>query len=190
MQSLPFFGTDLERAYTDLRRHAQSLLDHERTAHTLQATALVNEAVVKLLTEFEGKPIALPGEGMPAERRRALFSMISLRMRQVLVEYARQRKAAKRSGGWTRCPLNDALEAAERQRVDVVALDDALATLQRDDPQAATVFQHRWFGGLSMQHAAEVLELPVGEVQVRWNRARRGLQAILRELGPGERRNA
>lgn len=181
MQSLPFSGADLERSYADLRRYAQSLLDGERTSHTLQATALVNEAVVKLLTEFEGRSLALPDESHPKERRRALFAMISLRMRQVLVEYARQRNAAKRSGGWTRSPLHDALEAAGRQRVDVIALDEALATLQRSDPQAAAVFQHRWFCGLSMRHVAEVLELPAADVQIVWNRARRALQSILKE---------
>ncbi|MFO0827171.1 MAG: ECF-type sigma factor [Phycisphaerales bacterium] len=170
---------DLDRIYAELRRHAQSLLSDERTAHTLQATALVNEAMVKLLTEFCDKPIALPPETAPSDRRKALFAMISLRMRQVLVEHARHRNAQKRSGQWTRSPLHHAMAAVEREGVDLVALDQALGELQAADADAATVFQHRWFGGLSMEHIATVLDITRGEAQQRWNRARRALQIIM-----------
>lgn len=173
-------AADLDRIYADLRRHAQTLLAQERTGHTLQATALVNEAVVKLLSEFESKsPVSLPPPSAPEERRRALFAMLSLRMRQVLVEHARHRNARKRSGQWTRSPLHMAMAAVEREGIDLVDLDRALDELQSLDADAAQVFQHRWFGGLSMEHIAAILGVTADEAQARWTRARRALRTIM-----------
>ncbi|MFO0873810.1 MAG: ECF-type sigma factor [Phycisphaerales bacterium] len=171
---------DLERIYADLRRHAQTLLVAERPAHTLQATALVHEAMVKLLGEFGDRPLELPPESALADRRKVLFSMISLRMRQVLVEHARHRNALKGPGQWTRSPLHEAMAKIEHEGVDLIALDRALAELQRVDADAAAVFQHRWFGGLSMEHVASILEITPDEAQRRWTRARKVMRGIMR----------
>jgi len=182
LQAIP--DGDLERIYSDLRRHAHTLLVGERRGHTLEATALVHEALGKLLTELGGAPPALPPASETAERRRMLFSMISLRMRQVLVEHARHRNALKGPGRWTRSPLNDAIATVERQGLDLVELDRALAELHEIDEEAAITFQHRWFGGLSMEQIATVLEISTTEAQLRWNRARKFMKVILRSEQP------
>lgn len=173
---------DLDRLYADLRRHAQTLLASERPDHTLQATALVHEAMVKMLGEFGDRPLPLPPAERLAERRRMLFAMLSLRMRQVLVEHARHRDALKRSGRLTRSPLHEAMAVVDQQGIDVPALDMALAKLQGVDPDAAQVFEHRWFGGLAMEHIATILEIPAREAQRRWTRARMAMREIMRSL--------
>lgn len=173
-------AADLERIYADLRRHAQNLLAEERPAHTLQATALVHEALGKLLAEFGERVIPLPPESALAERRKVLFAMISRRMRQVLVEHARHRNALKGPGQWTRSPLHEAMARIDAEGVDLLDLDRALAELQRVDADAAAVFQHRWFGGLSMEHVAIILEISADEAQRRWTRARKFMRAIMR----------
>lgn len=170
---------DLDRVYADLRRHAQNLLAAERPAHTLEATALVHEAMVKLLGEFGERPVPLPPEENLAERRKTLFAMLSLRMRHVLVEHARHRNALKGPGQWTRSPLGEAMAKIDQEGVDLLALDRALVELQRVDPDAAAVFQHRWFGGLSMEHIANILEIPADEAQRRWTRARKVMRGIM-----------
>jgi RNA polymerase sigma factor (TIGR02999 family) len=172
-------SADIDRIYADLRRHAQNLLAAERPEHTLQATALVHEAMVKLLGEFGEKPLALPPDDALSERRRVLFSMLSLRMRQVLVEHARHRNAGKRPGRWTRSPLHEAMQKVDQEGVDLGELDRALAALEQVDRDAAVVFQHRWFGGLSMEHIANIVEIEPAEAQRRWTRARKVMRKIM-----------
>ena len=172
-------SADLARVYADLRRLAKSLLIDERPAHTLEPTALVHEALGKLMAEFDDKLLELPAEGDLAARRKVLFAMISTRMRQVLVEHARHRNALKGPGGWTRSPLHEAIAAIDRTGVDLLAVDCALAELQRLDSDAAIVFQHHWFGGLSMVQVGRVLEISPEEAQRRWTHARRSMQRLL-----------
>ncbi len=170
---------DLGRIYSELRHHARNLLREERPAHTLQATALVHEALGKLLSESGEEPVPLPPESRVAERRRVLFAMISRRMRQVLVEHARHRSALKGPGTWKRSPLHEAMARIDEEGIDLLRLDLALAELQRVDSNAAAVFQHRWFGGASMAHVANILEITPDEAQKRWTRARKLMREIM-----------
>jgi RNA polymerase sigma factor (TIGR02999 family) len=176
---------DLTRIYGDLRRHAQNLMADERPAHTLEATALVHEALGKLLTELGGQQIELPSESDVSGRRRVLFAMISMRMRHVLIEHARHRNAQKGPGNWTRVPLHEAMEKIEREGVDLPALDRALQELDRSDAAAAIVFQHRWFAGLSMEQIGRVLDISRDDAQERWTRARQLMREIMERADQG-----
>lgn len=170
---------DLARIYADLRRYAQTLLIDERLGHTLQATALVHEGLGKLLAE-QGEPLAgLPPEDDLGARRRALFGMISRRMRQVLVEHARHRDALKGPGRRARSPLHEAMASIDRRGIDLLALEESLGKLQAVDSEAALVFEHHWFGGLSLDQVSRVLEVTPMEAHRRWTSARRILQGLV-----------
>lgn len=172
----------LATLYTDLRKHAQTLLLSERGGHTLQPTALVNEAICKLMGERAETPAPVP-RTEPADgvhERRRLFGALSHRMRQVLVEHARRRNSSKREGRLRRTPLDEAWTRAASDGVDLERLDLALGELERSHPESAEVFQLRWCGGLSMEHLAQVLQVSSQEAQQRWTRARRLMAGILR----------
>lgn len=153
--------------YTELRRLAQGQMGRERGEHTLQATALVNEAYMKLM-----------GSGCPDWRDRAhFFAVASLVMRRILLDHARSRLAEKRNGG-RRVDLS-AEDLAGTQPRTFVALDQALDRLAELDPRAARVVELRYFGGLSVDEVAEVLALGRATVIRDWRRSRVWL---LREL--------
>jgi len=147
--------------YNELRKAAHRYLRNERPAHTLQSTALVHEAYLRLgrqeVKEFEN---------------RAHFLAISAQlMRQILVEYARGRNAAKRNAGY-RVMLDDTLNLFKARSVDLVALDDALKELARLDPRQSRVVELRFFGGLSTEETAAVLGISSATVKRDWSTAR------------------
>lgn len=168
-------GDELAQIYDKLRAHARRLLADERRGHTLEATALVNEALCKLLAE-SGAPAPSPA---PRSSLSELFGAIALRMRQVLVEHARRRNALKGPGRWTRSRLSDAAEIIERDGIDLPELDRVLARFERDDPEAAAAFQLRWFAGMSIEQLAVALGVTEQVAQTRWTRARRRMMALL-----------
>jgi len=160
--------------YSELRRLANSYLQRERSDHTLQSTALVHEAYVRMVDQ-----------NLPQWQNRAHFFAVAAQlMRQILVDYARSHRAAKRGGGACKVTLTDAASRPQRVDIDVVALDDALKSLAQIDPQQSRVVELRFFAGLSIEDTSEVLGISPSTVNRDWNTARVWLY---RELDRRER---
>jgi RNA polymerase sigma factor (TIGR02999 family) len=148
--------------YDEMRRLAHRYLRRERPGHTLQSTALVHEAFVRLT-----------GNAPPQWEDRAHFFAIAARlMRQILVEYARSRSAGKRGGDAVKLAIDSVDVPGQSPGLDIVALDDALKDLARIDPQQSRVVELRFFSGLSIEDTAEVLGISESTVKRDWNTAR------------------
>lgn len=161
----------------DLRRLARACMRRERKGHTLQPTALVNEAFLRLA-----------GARHLEWQDRAHFMGIAARlMRRVLVDYARSRGYQKRGGGAERVPLDDALLEAPEPPLDVVELDRALELFATIDARRSRVVELRFFGGLTLEETAEVLHVSSETVKRDWRLAKLWL---LRELNGPTRRSA
>ncbi len=155
----------LPLVYDELRRIAHFYLQKERPGHTLQSTALVHEAYLRL--DKQG----LEKQGAPLFQNREHFLAICAQlMRQILVDYARSRNAARRDGG-VRLELDDAL-AFKTRSVDMVALDDALNELAKLDHQQSRIVELRFFGGLSIEETALAMNLSPTTVKKYWAMAR------------------
>jgi RNA polymerase sigma factor (TIGR02999 family) len=146
--------------YDELRRVAHHYLRNERPGHTLQSTALVHEAYLRL--EKQGASLI--------QNREHLLAICAQLMRQILVDYARSRHAARRDGGF-RLTLDDAL-AFKTRSVDMVALDDALNELAKLNQQQSRIVELRFFGGLSIEETSRVLNLSPTTVKKYWVMAR------------------
>jgi RNA polymerase sigma-70 factor, ECF subfamily len=149
--------------YDDLRNVARGLMRGERASHTLQPTALVNEALLRL---FDAKLLNESGN------RTIFFGAAARAMRQVLVDYARNRNALKRAGKWQRTPLDDAVDAFEEQKLDLEGMDEALKKLERIHPRQHEIVQLRFFGGISVPDIAEILNVSQSTVEKDLYRAR------------------
>jgi RNA polymerase sigma factor (TIGR02999 family) len=147
--------------YNELRRLAHRYLQKERPGHTLQSTALVHEAYLRLMQQG----------GTNFENRAHFFAICAQLMRQILVEYARSRRAAKRDGGY-KLTLNDAVALTKCRSVDLVSLDDALNGLAKLDVQQSRIVELRFFGGLSIEETAQVLGVSPATVKRHWTTAR------------------
>ena len=150
--------------YKELRRLAHCELRKERPNHTLQSAALVHEAYFRLL-----------GQNPPQwESRTHFFAIAAQLMRQILVDYARRRRASKRGSGVCMLTLEDAEALPQRKDkdVDVIALDDALNTLAELDPRQSRVVELRFFAGLSLEETSEVMGIATATVQRDWTAAR------------------
>jgi len=147
--------------YDELRRLAHRYLQKERPGHTLQSTALVHEAYLRLMKQG----------GQEFENRAHFFAICAQLMRQILVEYARSQRAAKRDGG-RRLTLDDAMAVAKIRSVDLVALDDALTALAKLDPKLSRVVELRFFGGLSIEETSQVLGISPATTKREWAAAR------------------
>lgn len=148
--------------YDELRRLARGYLQNERREHSLQATALVNEAYLRLIGNRQ----------MNWQSRAHFFGVAAQQMRHILVDHARTRKAAKRGGSACKVSLSQARNAAAPPALDVVALDVALDELAQLDPQQSRLVELRFFGGLSIAETAEVLNLSPATVKRHWATAR------------------
>jgi RNA polymerase sigma factor (TIGR02999 family) len=160
--------------YEELRRIAQHHLRQERPDHTLQSTALVHEAYLRLMKQG------------PADiNNRAHFMAVASRlMRQILVDHARRHRAAKRGGG-LKLELTEAMAMQKAPNVDLIALDNALNELARLDPQQSRIVEMRFFAGLSIEDTAEVIGISRTTVKREWATARAWL---LREMSRREAR--
>lgn len=155
--------------YDELRALAAAYLRRERAGHSLQPTALVHEAFIKLIDS----------SGIQATDRRHFFAIAANTMRRVLVEHARTRGAAKRGGGQQRVSLTGIQDAKPDAEVEVVALDEALEKLAALDERQARIVELRFFGGLAVDEVAELLGVSKRTVEGDWTMARAWL---LREL--------
>ena len=155
--------------HEELRRLARRQMAHERAGHTLQATALVNEAFVRLIDVRQVK----------WQDRAHFFAMSSRLMRRILVDFARSKGYQKRGGGAQKVSFDEALVVATEPGQDLVALDDALNALAAFDARKAQVVEMRFFGGLSVEETAEALKVSVDTVMRDWKLAKAWL---LREL--------
>ncbi|HET7295345.1 MAG TPA: ECF-type sigma factor [Vicinamibacteria bacterium] len=151
-----------EAVYGELHRQAARQLRRERRRHTLQPTALVNEAYLRLL-----------GQSRTHWKNRAQFFGVAARMmRRVLVDHARRRNAARRAGGAQRVTLDESLAAQDPRDVDVLALDEAFDELTAFDPERARLVELRYFGGLSLDEAAQAMNVSEATVTRQWRAAR------------------
>jgi RNA polymerase sigma-70 factor (ECF subfamily) len=165
--------------YDELRRLANSYMRREREGHTLQATALVHEAYMKLVEQ----------RSVTWQSRAHFFGIAAQIMRRLLVDHARGRLRGKRGGGQHLVPLDDALVASPEQFSGLVELDGALDRLAMMDPRQARIVELRFFAGLTVEEAAEVLDVSPKTVKRDWSVAKAWLHGELKaayDAGPGE----
>jgi RNA polymerase sigma-70 factor, ECF subfamily len=160
----------IPQLYNDLRRLAAHCLRDERPGHTLQATALVHEAYLKLADQHRAQ----------WQNRAQFMALAAQLMRRILVDYARQRIAQKRGGGAAAVELEDNLAAASSaQSEEVLAVDEALARLSALDAQQARVVELRYFGGLTVEETADALDISPRTVKRDWAMAKAWLSLEL-----------
>jgi RNA polymerase sigma-70 factor, ECF subfamily len=163
-------GDLLPLVYDELRRLADNYLRRERVDHTLQPTALVHEAYLRLIGQ---KPIDW-------QNRAHFFGVAARLMREILIEYARARNRFKRGGGFkTIIALDDAVSFSSEKQLDVIALDEALSQLENLDERQARIVEMKFFGGLSIEEIAEVLDISPATVKREWSTAKLFLYKIL-----------
>ena len=172
--------------YDDIRRMAGRQIASERSGHTLQATALVNEAFIRLAGE----------RAFQWQRRGQFLALAAQIMRRVLVDYARQRKAQRRGEGVRPVSIHDtwaaneveraqALDAFHDESIDVLAIDDALTRLQQVDAPQGRIVELRYFGGLTLEETASVVGISLATVKREWAMARAWLRRELLSSGAG-----
>jgi RNA polymerase sigma factor (TIGR02999 family) len=156
--------------YSELRRLASNYLRRERQNHTLQPTALVNEAYLKLIDQKSAR----------WQNRAHFYGVAAQLMRRILVDHARQRQAAKRGGtSQERLSITSAGQIGEKPDLDLLALHEALEELKTFDPQQERIVELRYFGGLSIEETAEVMGISHATVERDWKMARAWLRRKL-----------
>ncbi|MCI0488825.1 MAG: sigma-70 family RNA polymerase sigma factor [Blastocatellia bacterium] len=148
--------------YEELRRRAHHYMKRERAGHSLQTSALVNEAYIRLVDYNR----------MRWQDRAHFFAVAAQLMRRILVDHARSRGYAKRGGEARKVSLDEAAEVSGRRMPEIIALDDALTGLTRIDERKGRIVELRYFGGLSIEETAEVMGISSPTVQREWRRAK------------------
>jgi RNA polymerase sigma-70 factor, ECF subfamily len=161
--------------YSELRKIAESYLQRERGEHTLQPTALINEAYLRLVKE----------KSPSFESREKFFAFAARLMRQVLVDHARSTRAAKRGGGVAKLSLNEAIDSVPDRAHDFLALNDALDGLARISPRKAQVIELRYFGGLNVEETAQILDVSIATISREQRMAEAWLSQAMAKL-PGD----
>lgn len=160
----------LPHVYAELRRLAARYLRRERFGHTLQPTALVHEAFLKLV-----------GQDVQWQNRAHFFAIAAKLMRRILIDHARGHGAGKRGGGALHVPLDDVQVPVGGADVDLIALDEALTRLAAIDPQQSRIVEMKFFGGLTIDEIAEVLRISPATVSRDWTIARAWLFGALKK---------
>lgn len=163
----------IQIVYAELRRLASRCLSSQPTPQTLQSTALVHEAYLRLVEQ----------KSLRAENRTHFFSIAARLMREILVDHVRSRSAEKRGGKSLTITFDDAVALPKEREADLIALDDALKRLSQLDPRQHEIVELRFFGGLSIEDASSVMGISPATVKREWVIARLWLQ---RELGRSE----
>jgi RNA polymerase sigma factor (TIGR02999 family) len=148
--------------YAELHRIARRVWNQHQQNQTLQPTALINEAYLKLAST----------EGVSYQDRRHFFAVASIAMRQILVNHARSHLSAKRGGGRQNVSLDDVQRAVDAEAQEILSLHEALEALQRVDSRKSRVVEMRYFGGLSIEETAEAMNVSIGTVNRDWRLAR------------------
>jgi RNA polymerase sigma-70 factor (ECF subfamily) len=148
--------------HQELRRLAHHYMSRERADHTLQTTALVNEAYLRLVNRKEAQ----------WQNRTHFFAIAATLMRNILVDHARSHGYAKRGGGALRTELDEAMVVSQERAAEVVALDDVLTQLAVFDPQQGQIVELRFFGGLTIEETADVLDLSPATIKREWKTAK------------------
>jgi len=157
--------------HAELRRIARRQMNQERDGHTLQATALVNEAYLRLAGQ----------RGFDWHNRAHFFAVCAQVMRHILIDHARAHARDKRGGDAVQVPLDEAELIAGKPAEEFLALDEALGFLERVDPQKGQIVELRYFGGLSIDETAEVLNISPRTVRREWQRAKAWLYRLITE---------
>ena len=155
--------------YDELHRLARRHIGRERPGHTLQTSALVNEAYLRLVDQ----------RNVHWQNRAQLFSIASRLMRRILVDHARGRQFVKRGGGLRRVSLDEAAVVSQNRAADLVALDDALTNLAAVDPRKCQVVELRFFGGLSVEEIATIVGVSPVTVMRDWSTAKAWLHRAI-----------
>lgn len=159
--------------YNELRRLAAGYLERERPEHTLQPTALVHEAYIRLVD----------WKNVSWQNRAHFFALAAQVMRRILVDHAREKKAEKRGGRLARLALEEAVSFPQQRDVDLIALDDALKELALIDPTQSKIVELRFFGGLTIEDTAETMKVSPATIKREWAMAKAWLhKRIVREL--------
>ncbi len=156
--------------YDELRKLAQGYLREERAAQTLQATALVHEAYIRLVD----------WQNVSWQNRAHFFALAAQVMRRILVDHAREKQAQKRGGGHTMLSLDEAVSFPQQREVDLVALDDALKDLAVLDTMQSRIVELRFFGGLTIEETAEALRTSPATVKREWTLAKAWLHKTIK----------
>jgi len=164
--------------YGELRRMAASYLSRERRNHTLQPTAVVHEAYLRLVDQ----------KAVHWQNRQHFFGVAAQVMRRVLVDYARSHKANKRGGAVPKVSLEEVIVVSKERSAELLALDEALTRLASIDPQQGRIIELRFFGGLTLEETAQVLGISPATVKRDWNVARAWLTREVRKERRGEGR--
>jgi RNA polymerase sigma factor (TIGR02999 family) len=152
--------------YQELHRLAHHYMKNESPGHTLQTSALVNEAFMRLVDQ----------KNVKWQNRAHFFGIAAQLMRRILVDYARSRRYAKRGGGMRDLPLEEALVISQERNEEVIALDETLERLAEFDPRKSKIVEFRFFAGLSIEETAEVLAVSPGTVMRDWTLAKAWLR--------------
>jgi RNA polymerase sigma factor (TIGR02999 family) len=161
--------------YDELRRLADRYLRRERSDHTLQATALVHEAYLKLVDQ-----------NVPWQNRAHFFGVAAEMMRRILIDHARSHHAAKRGGGGIKLALDDVIDLSDERATDLIALDEALTELAKIDPEKSKIVELRYFAGLSIEETAAVLGVGTATVIRHWRMAKAWLYKQVSREDPPE----
>ncbi|HEY1403292.1 MAG TPA: sigma-70 family RNA polymerase sigma factor, partial [Pyrinomonadaceae bacterium] len=164
--------------YAELRRIARRQMSRERDGHTLQATALVNEAFIRISGQ----------ESFNWQDRAHFYAVCAQVMRHILIDHARANARDKRGGGAIHVSLDEAAVLAGGQATDFLALEEALRALEAFDPQKGRIVELRYFAGLGIEETAEVLKISPTTVRREWRRAKAWLYRALAEGGGDETR--
>lgn len=160
--------------YQELRRRAAGRLRREGPGHTLQPTALVHEAFMRLVDQ----------KNIVWQNRAQFLAVASEMMRRILVDHARGHKMAKRSGRWARVTIDDAVAESRPRDIDLLNLDQALRRLAEFDARKSQIAELKFFGGLSLEETSHVVGVSVATVEREWQAARAWLYAQLTGSGP------
>ena len=151
----------LPLVYDELHRLARSYFRRERGEHTLQPTALVHEAYIRMVDQKAAM-----------QTRGHFLAVAATQMRRILLDYARKHKAERRGGGGQKVLLEDTMAIAEQTPLDMIGLDTALTQLSRLDPEQAKLVELRFFGGLSVEETADVMGVSPATIKRSWSSAR------------------
>ena len=162
--------------YDELRRIAHRYVQRERDGHTLQTTALVNEAYLRLAGQ----------QKIEWQNRDHFFAVTAQVMRHILIDHARRRHFAKRGGEAQHVPLEDAAGMSQQRAAELVALDEALDELAKLDFRKGRVVELRYFGGLTLEETADALEISLMTVRRDWRAAKAWLFRRMKDEGAGE----